>query len=262
MLKKITFIAALVASVSLFACLPKRQTLFFSAKLSAEPGPILEVGQTAKLLVLGRNFPEGLRYQWLIDAGGGTCNPQNSAEGKTLYQAPDNIGELSEKPVKVTVEFYLDGAKQDEQQIVLTIKKPEAIATPAGTPESIANVLSTKGPSVEITKSGVFDSKGERLAEDTIEGRVFGVVPSEHQILLYALSGGQWWIQPYSLGSGRFTEIQSNGHFSNTYHVGVKYSAILCKRGWENPPIQTLVLPLDNENVVAFSIVDGVKPIQ
>lgn len=261
MLKKIILIAAAGVLAISFACVPGNKTLFFNPKLSAEPGPIIEVGQTAKLTVVGQNFPAGLHFQWLIDAGGGTCNPQSSAEGATVYQAPVAIGELNEKPVKVTVEFYLNGAKQGEDAIMLTIKKPEALATPSPDgPQSIVRVPLPTTPTVEITKPGVFDPKGEVLAEDTIEGKVSGATPSEHQVVLYTLAGGQWFIQPYTMGSGRFTEIEKNGSFSNTYHVGVKYAALLCKRGWEDPPTQALVLPLNNEHVVAFSTVDGIKP--
>jgi len=258
MFKKFTLAAVAGFSLVLFACVSPTRTVFFNARLAAEPGSVIEVGQTARLTVVGQNFPEGLRYQWLIDAGGGTCDPQNSADGVTTYQAPTGIGELSEKPVKVTVEFYIDGAKQDEEAITLTIKAPKPLASPSSD-SSEASLPPATSPTVEITKSGVFDPRGERLADDTIEGRVSGVDPAKHKILLFTLAGGQWFIQPYTLGSGRFTAIEKNGRFSNTYHVGVKYAALLCKAEWNDPPTQTLVLPLTDENVVAFSTADGIR---
>jgi len=57
----------------------------------------------------------------------------------------------------------------------------------------------TSEPSVEFTKIPV-SAVGGLDNMDTIEGRVIGVRP-EQRIVLYAKSGGRWWIQPFRVSS-------------------------------------------------------------
>jgi hypothetical protein len=251
-----------VATISLLPACNFAEQSVFQAKLSANPSELLE-GQKSKITVIGQNFPNGLTYQWSVSDG--VCNPQKSSAGETVYEAPVIESPGGEESVTIVAEFYLDGEKQGEESLTLKIKRrdPAQGTQRTGTsPETISPIsrISTQAPKIEITKSGRLDFQGGQLYGDMIEGRVAGVDPKEYRVVLYTLSSeGIWYVQPY-LGDGRFTEIQDNNLvFMNTYHTGVKYAALLCRRSYDNPPGKTLTLPLDRDNIVAFSVVDGVQ---
>ena len=258
--KILTFAFVITLSLSPTCNFGEQQAL--QAKLSANPSELLE-GQKSKITVIGQNFPNGLTYQWSVSDG--VCNPQKSNAGETVYQAPVIESPNGEENVTIVAEFYLDGEKQGEESLTLKVKRRETAQGTQQTstsPETMSPIsrISTQAPKIEITKPGRFDLQGGQSYGDMIEGRVAGVDPKEYRVVLYTLSSdGVWYVQPY-LGDGRFTEIQDhNLVFMNTYHAGVKYAALLCRRSYDNPPAKTLTLPLDRANVVAFSIVDGVQ---
>ena len=255
-------ILAFVVSMSLLPSCNFEEQPVFEAKLSANPSELFE-RQKSKITVIGQNFPSGLTYQWSVSDG--VCNPQKSSAGETVYEAPVIESPGGEESVTIVAEFYLDGEKQGEESLTLKVKRRETAQGTQRTttpPETIGPIsrISTQPPRIEITRPGILDFQGGQLYGDMIEGKVSGVDPKEYRVVLFTLSSdGAWYVQPY-LGDGRFTEIQDdNLVFRNTYHTGVKYAALLCRRSYDNPPNKTLTLPLDRNNIVAFSIVDGVQ---
>jgi hypothetical protein len=89
---------------------------------------------------------------------------------------------------------------------------------------------------------------------DTIEGRVIGVRP-EQQIVLYAKSGGRWWIQPFARDP-LFTKIQGDSKWKNVTHLGEEYAALLVEPSY-SPPQSTEVLPATGGAIAAVAVVKG-----
>src|SRR6266436_9399617 len=102
---------------------------------------------------------------------------------------------------------------------------------------------------IEFTKIPV-SAVGGLDNMDTIEGRVIGVRP-EQRIVLYAKSGGRWWIQPFARDP-LFTEIQRDSKWRNVTHLGEEYAALLVDPSY-SPPQTTEVLPATGGAVAAVA---------
>src|SRR3981189_1718775 len=111
----------------------------------------------------------------------------------------------------------------------------------------------TSGPSLEFTKIPV-SAVGGLDNMDTVEGRVIGVRP-EQQIVLYAKSGGRWWIQPFARDP-LFTKIQADSKWKNVTHLGEEYAALLVDPSY-SPPQTTELLPATGGAVAAVAVVKG-----
>lgn len=92
-------------------------------------------------------------------------------------------------------------------------------------------LTSCRRPSTKITFTQVpKTSLGGADTSGVISGRVTG--PAEgSRILLYARSGGKWWIQPY--GYIPYTVIAADGSWSNSSHLGTDYAAVLTKGDYD-----------------------------
>ena len=113
------------------------------------------------------------------------------------------------------------------------------------------------GPTIEFTKSPV-SAVGGLDKMDTIEGRVIGVRPElrpEKRIVLYAKSGGRWWIQPFARDP-LFTKIQADSKWKNVTHLGEEYAALLVDPSY-SPPQTTELLPATGGAVAAVAVVKG-----
>lgn len=91
------------------------------------------------------------------------------------------------------------------------------------------------------------------MALTTIAGRVNGALPDD-QIVLYAKSGGEWWVQP--LGDRPFTAIEGNSTWHNSTHFGFEYAALLVRPSYRPPPV-THSLPGTNDSIRAVANVKG-----
>src|SRR5882757_9409285 len=109
------------------------------------------------------------------------------------------------------------------------------------------------GPSVAFTKIPV-SAVGGLDNMDTIEGRVIGVRP-EQRIVLYAKSGGRWWIQPFARDP-LFTKIQGDSKWKNVTHLGDEYAALLVDPSY-SPPKSGEGLPATGGAVAAVTVVKG-----
>ncbi len=108
-------------------------------------------------------------------------------------------------------------------------------------------------PSIEFTKIPVA-AVGGLDNMDTIQGRVIGVRP-EQRIVLYAKSGGRWWIQPFARDP-LFTKIQGDSKWKNVTHLGEEYAALLVDPRY-SPPQTTELLPATGGAVAAVVVVKG-----
>jgi len=107
------------------------------------------------------------------------------------------------------------------------------------------------GSTIEFTKIPV-SAVGGLDNMDTIEGRVSGVRPElrpEKRIVLYAKSGGRWWIQPFARDP-LFTKIQGDSKWKNVTHLGEEYAALLVGPSY-SPPQTTELLPATGGAVAA-----------
>jgi hypothetical protein len=109
------------------------------------------------------------------------------------------------------------------------------------------------GPTIEFTKIPV-SAVGGLDNMDSIEGRVSGVRP-EHRIVLYAKSGGRWWIQPFARDP-LFTKIQADSQWKNVTHLGEEYAALLVDPSY-SPPQTAELLPATGGSVAAVAVVKG-----
>src|SRR5258708_13800237 len=89
---------------------------------------------------------------------------------------------------------------------------------------------------------------------DTIEGRVIGVRPKQ-QIILYAKSGGRWWIQPFARDP-LFTKIQGDSKWKNVTHLGEEYAALLVDPSY-SPPQTMEFLPARGGAVAPVAVFKG-----
>jgi hypothetical protein len=87
-----------------------------------------------------------------------------------------------------------------------------------------------------------------------ISGTVSGVKqPKEYAVVIYALAGDQWWVQPFDYQPK--TSIR-NEKFDTVTHGGSVYAAVLVKSGYTpDTPIQAL--PTVGGDVIAVDSVAG-----
>jgi signal transduction histidine kinase len=108
---------------------------------------------------------------------------------------------------------------------------------------------------IRITKIPPEDQGGV-LKIDQIAGRVSGA-RNDQQIVLYARSGGAWYIQPWA--DKPFTKINSDSTWSNETHLGTEYAALLVERDYVPVPV-AINLPTAGNGVVAITVIEGRPP--
>jgi hypothetical protein len=91
---------------------------------------------------------------------------------------------------------------------------------------------------------------------DIVDGRVTGALPGQ-RIVLYANTDGRWGLCYQS--DQPFTNIESDGRWEASVHLGLKYAALLVDPTY-NPPQQTESLPVVGNGVVALAVVNGEGP--
>jgi hypothetical protein len=91
---------------------------------------------------------------------------------------------------------------------------------------------------------------------DMMDGRVTGA-ESGQRMVLYANTDGRWGLCQQS--GQPFTNIESDGRFKASVHLGLRYAALLVDPTYD-PPQQTESLPIVGNGVVALAVVDGEGP--
>jgi hypothetical protein len=86
-----------------------------------------------------------------------------------------------------------------------------------------------------------------------ITGRVTGARPGQ-QIVLYAKSGAEWWVQPTS--AKPFTAISPDSSWQASIHLGSDYAALLVNAGYQ-PTKTVTALPPEGGSVVRVATVKG-----
>jgi hypothetical protein len=106
-------------------------------------------------------------------------------------------------------------------------------------------------PSIEITRVPIADPGGPEKLE-FIEGRVSNHQPNQ-KVVLYAHSG-VWWVQPFANQS--LTNIQGDGSWKNSTHLGTEYAALLVNPGYQPAP-RLRALPSPGDTVAAVAVKGG-----
>jgi hypothetical protein len=91
---------------------------------------------------------------------------------------------------------------------------------------------------------------------DIIDGLVTGARPGQ-RIVLYAYTDGRWGLCQQA--DQPFTNIESDGRWKASVHLGLRYGALLVDPTYD-PPQQTESLPIVGNGVVALAVVDGEGP--
>jgi hypothetical protein len=111
---------------------------------------------------------------------------------------------------------------------------------------------STVDPSIEFTTIPPADAGGPaKLAP--VGGRVTGARQGQ-RVVVFARSGGIWWVQPFR--SRPFTAIEDGATWKNSIHVGTEYAALLVDADYR-PPATTGSLPERGGGIVAVARVAG-----
>jgi hypothetical protein len=107
-------------------------------------------------------------------------------------------------------------------------------------------------PSIEFTTIPRADAGGPATLEP-VAGRVKGARPGQ-RIVVFAKSGGVWWVQPFR--SRPFTAIEPDSTWKNTIHLGTDYAALLVDADY-HPPGTVESLPERGGGVAALARLGG-----
>ena len=108
-----------------------------------------------------------------------------------------------------------------------------------------------RAPAITFTTIPPADEGGaDRTAE--VAGRVTGARPGQ-RIVLFARTN-VWWVQP--LSAEPFTQVNADGTFKTTTHLGREYAALLVEPQYR-PPDTADSLPEPGGQVLAAAIVKG-----
>src|SRR5262252_1123383 len=123
----------------------------------------------------------------------------------------------------------------------------------AGPVATACHVVSSNAePIIEFTEVPPADEGGpEKLAP--IAGRVRGARANQ-RIVLFALSAGKWWVQPFR--TRPFTTIERDLSWKSAVHLGTEYAALLVEPDYR-PPVTADSLPQRDGAVVAVSTTKG-----
>lgn len=105
----------------------------------------------------------------------------------------------------------------------------------------------TVTPRVEITLVPPKGGGPDRV--DKIAGTVSGADTRECKVVIFALGGGTWYVQPYT--ASPFTSIGDDGKWENDTHLGSEYAALLVKPSYTPTPT-TNTLPEVGDDVLAI----------
>ena len=89
-----------------------------------------------------------------------------------------------------------------------------------------------------------------------VDGRVTGARPGQ-RIVVYARTDGRWGECQQS--GQPFTNIESDGRWKASVHLGLQYAALLVDSTYD-PPEQTESLPIVGNGVAALAVVNGEGP--
>jgi hypothetical protein len=90
---------------------------------------------------------------------------------------------------------------------------------------------------------------------EPVQGHVVGAKPGQ-RVVLYALGGGTWWVQPFA--AYPFTNIRPDSTWQTSIHLGEQYAAILAEDSYV--PAKTLQkLPAVGAGVIAVAAVPGAR---
>ena len=106
-------------------------------------------------------------------------------------------------------------------------------------------------PSIEITRAPIADAGGPEKLE-FIEGRALNNQPGQ-KVVLYTHSG-LWWVQPFA--NQPLTNIQADGSWKNSTHLGTEYAALLVNPGYQPAP-RLRALPSPGNAVAAVAVKSG-----
>ena len=180
----------------------------------------------------------GLRYKWFAQEG--DCDPQESEWPQTIFRFAEGVVRD-----RVTVEVWRESRRVAFESINVAAPTPphEQIGPP---PPKVRIVITTLPPS----------EPGGPNTHTDIAGKVIGELIPECRVVLYACSGSTWYIQPLSSSSHA---IAADGSWSTWTHTGTHYAALVVRSSY-NPAFVCDVLPQVGDDVLARTIVEGLKP--
>jgi len=111
----------------------------------------------------------------------------------------------------------------------------------------------SRNPTIQFTQIPKHVSIGGPADLGHIKGSVTNNKPGT-KIMIYSLTEGTWWVQPFR--SRGFTEIASDGRWSNFTHLGERYAVLLVNGNYQNSA-RLPKLPAAGGDVLAIATTPG-----
>lgn len=89
---------------------------------------------------------------------------------------------------------------------------------------------------------------------EPISGKVRGVKPGKHKVVVYAFAGGTWWVQPTV--AAPLTDLDESGGWQTITHLASTYAVLLVTPGYK-PPATMSDVPKAGGEVLAVKLVQA-----
>jgi hypothetical protein len=205
-------------------------------RLQIEPFPELERG---RLNVRAEVKPASNEYTYRWFSKAGECIPQHSEYPKTIFV----FGEGHTQD-RLTVEVWRGSVHVARAELGVS-------NSGFGARENAKQKPQVK---IEMTDVPPFDPLGGPATRAHIGGKLTGDLDAAFVVVLYARLNKTWFVQPSVEGAR--TLLRSDHSFSNWTHTGVEYAIVVARSSF-TPPVTTDILPLNEEEVIAYLIVPG-----